>query len=266
MAAGGAVAEAVHASPWVALANARVRLLAGPAAEGYLGGVELVLADGWKTYWRMPGDAGVPPSFDWAGSGNIASLSVLYPAPRRFTDPAATTIGYSGSVVFPIAIAPLKPDSPVALSLDLAFGICRDICIPAETHLSLAVAPADVRGIPSARLRDWLDRVPRSEAQRREGDPEVTRATASLAGPDPHLLIEARFPRGDAGADLFLEAGAADDIYLPPTRRLPDGPGGTLRFTVDLARVGNARALSGKTLRLTLVSDHGASERAWTIP
>ena len=72
----GATPEANLASPWVELANARVRLLAGPAdmraGQSYLAGVELLLADGWKTYWRMPGDAGVPPSFDWAGSRNVA--------------------------------------------------------------------------------------------------------------------------------------------------------------------------------------------------
>ena len=66
------------ASPWVELNTARVRLLAGPArsakaAKSYLAGVEITLADGWKTYWRMPGDAGVPPNFDWAGSTNVAS-------------------------------------------------------------------------------------------------------------------------------------------------------------------------------------------------
>src|SRR5436309_13604570 len=75
-------AQANVASPWVELHNARVRLLAGPAAakvqaeKSYLAGVEITLGEGWKTYWRMPGDAGVPPSFDWSGSTNVASVEV----------------------------------------------------------------------------------------------------------------------------------------------------------------------------------------------
>src|SRR5262245_61665352 len=89
VAAGDAQAAegANSASPWIELHNARVRLLSGPSAaktqntKAFLAGVEVKLADGWKTYWRMPGDAGVPPNFDWAGSTNIGSITVRYPAP-----------------------------------------------------------------------------------------------------------------------------------------------------------------------------------------
>ena len=45
-----------------------------------------------------------------------------------------------------------------------------------------------------------------------------------------------------------------------------DAAGGLVRFEVDLARAGNARELKGKTLKLTLVSDAGATETAWTVP
>jgi hypothetical protein len=103
-------------------------------------------------------------------------------------------------------------------------------------------------------------------AARRDGDPEVVSATASLAGPAPRLLIAARFPGGDAGADLFLEAGEGDDIYVPLPQRLADGADGTVRFAVDLARTSTAEAVHGKTVRLTLVAEHGASDRLWTIP
>src|SRR5204862_1429203 len=88
---GQAVAPVNLASPWVELHNARARLLAGPpaakAAKSHLAGVEITLGEGWKTYWRMPGDAGVPPNFDWAGSTNVARLEVLYPAPSRLHEP-----------------------------------------------------------------------------------------------------------------------------------------------------------------------------------
>src|SRR5215831_19456743 len=62
---------------WFELLNARARLTGGaPAVRGatsYLAGVEIALDEGWKTYWRMPGDAGVPPNFDWSGSSNVAA-------------------------------------------------------------------------------------------------------------------------------------------------------------------------------------------------
>ena len=265
----GGTAEANLASPWVELANARVRLLAGPAdmraGQSYLAGVELRLADGWKTYWRMPGDAGVPPSFDWAGSRNVASVEVLYPAPTRMVEPAAVTVGYKGSVIFPVKVVPREADQPVMLKLRMEFGICRDICIPEETTLLLELGPAAMTGAPTASLLAALERVPRPPARRRAGDPEVKGLTANLAGPSPRLYVEARFAEGGAGADLFLEAVSADDVYVPLPTRLADAADGTARFAVDLSHGGNPEALRGKVLRLTLVSDAGASDVSWTV-
>jgi DsbC/DsbD-like thiol-disulfide interchange protein len=264
-----ATPEANLASPWVELANARVRLLVGPAdmraGQSYLAGVELLLADGWKTYWRMPGDAGVPPSFDWAGSRNVASVEVLYPAPTRMVEPAAVTVGYKGAVIFPVKVVPREADQPVVLKLRMEFGICRDICIPEETTLALAVGPAAMTGAPTASLVAALERVPRPPARRRAGDPEVKGLTANLAGPSPRLYVEARFAEGGAGADLFLEAVLAEDFYVPLPTRLADAADGTARFAVDLAHGGNPEALRGKVLRLTLVSDAGASDVSWTV-
>jgi DsbC/DsbD-like thiol-disulfide interchange protein len=256
------------AAPWLELANARVRLIAGPpvrAGDTYLAGLQLELGEGWKTYWRMPGDAGVPPNFDWAGSRNVAALTVLYPAPMRLIDPAATSIGYKGSVTFPIAITAQAADQPVALELGLEFGVCRDICIPAEAKLSLVIVPATAHGTPSAALRAAWERVPRPVAARRPGDPEVSGVSALLSGPTPQLRVAARFPRGSAGADLFLETGAENDVYLPLPKRLPDEADGTVRFEIDLSHVGNVQALKGKVLRLTLVSEAAASEVEWTV-
>ena len=268
------------ASPWVELHNARVRLLAGPpaakAAKSYLAGVEVTLGDGWKTYWRMPGDAGVPPNFDWSGSSNVASLEVLYPSPSRMSEPAAETVGYKHSVLFPVEVVPKDPSRPVDLALTMEFGVCREICIPAEAKFTVTLPPSGTSSKPSPAMLAALEKVPRLATSRRADDPRVTRATAFLEGGAPHLMIVARFPQGDRGADLFIEA--PDGLYVPMAKRLPDvGEGaearleadagnGLVRFEVDLARTGNAHELKGKTLKLTLVSAVGASETAWTVP
>jgi DsbC/DsbD-like thiol-disulfide interchange protein len=275
---GQAVVPANLASPWVELHNARVRMLAGPPAEkaskSYLAGIEITLGEGWKTYWRTPGDAGVPPNFDWAGSTNVASVVVRYPAPSRLHEPGGETIGYKNSVVFPIEIVPKDASGPVDLALTLEFGVCREICIPAEAKFSLALRPAGMAGSPAPAMLTALQRVPRPGASRRPDDPQLKSATASLEGAEPHLVIEARFPRRE-GADLFVEA--PDGLYVPLPKRLPDAAdaatrpeadagGGLMRFEVDLARGGNARELKGKTLTLTLVSSAGATEATWVVP
>jgi DsbC/DsbD-like thiol-disulfide interchange protein len=256
------------ASPWVELHGARARLLAGPpaakSAKSYLAGLEVSLAEGWKTYWRMPGDAGVPPLFDWTGSTNMATIKVHYPAPHRMQEPGAQTIGYSSAVIFPIEVIPADASKPVDLKLTAEFGICREICVPAEAKISLALSPRQLEGQPLPALVGALERVPRPQAGRRAGDPELRRVAASLDGNRPHLSIDVRFPGGDRGADVFVEAPAG--LYVPLPKRLPDGADGTLRFEVDLSRGGNARELAAKTLTLTLVSDAGATEARWTVP
>jgi len=256
------------ASPWVELHAARVRLVAGAPADksarSYLAGVEITLAEGWKTYWRTPGDAGVPPSFDWTGSTNVAKIEVRYPAPSRLDEPAALTIGYKNSVIFPVEVTPRDAMRPVDLELSAQFGICREICIPADTAISLTLVPSQLEGEASPALLAALERVPRPQQSRRAGDPELVRVTPSLGDAAPHLTIEARFPIGDPSADVFVEA--PEGLYVPQPKRLPDGADGTLRFRIDLVRGGNAHDLEGKTLTLTLVGDAGATEATWTVP
>ena len=280
--AGGAVAQSqapASGAAWVELSHARARLLTGPPAAGgtkaYLAGVEIALDDGWKTYWRMPGDAGVPPNFDWSGSVNVARLTVLYPAPARMVEPAAETVGYKHAVLFPIEVVPKDASQPVKLALAVEFGVCREICIPAEANFSLALTPAGMAGKPSAAMLAALEKVPRVATSRYPDDPRVTRASAFLEGGEPHLVVVAGFPKGDQGADLFVEA---EGLYVPMAKRMPNPSGDgearleadagndLVRFEVDLARTGNARELKGRTLRLTLVSDAGATETAWTVP
>ena len=137
-------AHAEDASPWSNDSRSSVRLLAGANANGDTplhAGIEMKLLSGWHTYWRYPGDSGVPPRFDFAGSGNLKSAKVLYPAPVLHSDEAGQTIGYEGSVVFPIEVTPKEPGKPVALKLKIDYAVCEKLCVPAEGSASLELAP-----------------------------------------------------------------------------------------------------------------------------
>ncbi|HXE70639.1 MAG TPA: protein-disulfide reductase DsbD domain-containing protein [Hyphomicrobiaceae bacterium] len=258
----GAAEPSAAVTPWVEAQAARVRLLAGADAahpgKALLAGVEITMAEGWKTYWRNPGEAGVPPSFDWSGSSNTASIKVDYPAPMRLVDPAAEMIGYKTTVLFPIEVIPKLPTEAVELRLALEFAVCREICIPAQASLALTVPPAPTAGAPAPAIAAAMERVPRVEAKRRAGDPKLLGVTPKLAGPSPSLEIEAKFPGGGAGADVFIEA--PDGLFVPMAKKLAGGSDGQVRFLVDLSRGGNAEELKGKELIVTLVSDSGASE------
>jgi DsbC/DsbD-like thiol-disulfide interchange protein len=257
-----AAEDAAAVTPWVEAQAARVRLLAGAdlaqPGKALLAGVEITMAEGWKTYWRNPGEAGVPPNFDWSGSTNTASIKVAYPAPMRLSDPAADMIGYKTSVVFPIAIVPQAPSEPIDLRLALEFAVCREICIPAQASLELRLPSLPRLGAPAPVLAAAQARVPRPQGSERTTDPQLLGVRSTLSGSSPSLEIDAKFPGGGAGADLFLEA--PEGIFVPMAKKLPAESDGRVRFLVDLARGGHAEELKGKELRLTLVSDVGASE------
>jgi DsbC/DsbD-like thiol-disulfide interchange protein len=248
------------ATSFVEADGARVRLLAGPAPAGartYVAGIEIALAPGWKTYWRTPGEAGVPPAFDWTGSRNVASPRVLYPAPMRLEDAAATSIGYTGRVIFPVEVAPVDAKTAGALALRVEFGICKDICIPVEARLALEL-PAEPTGTTPHLLTAALDRVPRPPALQRPQDPKLGNVTATFEGPSPHILIEAAFATPEGG-DLFVEAPAG--AYVPLAKHL-GAREGKERFRIDLVP-DEAQELKGKPLLLTLVGASGASETPW---
>src|SRR5262245_20935285 len=113
-------ALAADASPWDAGARSAVRLIAGVSTSDggkkvLRGGIEIRLDPGWKTYWRYPGDSGVPPRFVFTRSENIQSVTVKWPAPNRFTDDSGQSIGYHDRVIFPLAIVPKDASRPVRL-------------------------------------------------------------------------------------------------------------------------------------------------------
>jgi DsbC/DsbD-like thiol-disulfide interchange protein len=255
------------ATPWTEVHGARLRLLASadPAQRGksILAGLEIELADGWKTYWRTPGESGVPPNFDWMDSLNTASIKVLYPAPTRMFEAGAETIGYKKPVVFPIRVVPKNPSEAIELKLALDFAVCREICVPAQAVIDLIVPPAVLAGSPTPAMVAALGHVPRAQSARQGSDPQLGQVTAKLDSPPRKLMIEGNFPGASAAADLFIEA--PDGIFVPMAHKLPVGRDGAVRFSVDLSKGDTARELRGKQLTLTLVGELGASEAGWKL-
>jgi DsbC/DsbD-like thiol-disulfide interchange protein len=194
----------LRAQPAAAVPHGRVRLLGGWAEpDGHrVIGLEIALDPGWKTYWRAPGDGGLPPEIDWSASRNLASASVEWPAPVAFESFGTTTLGYGGTVVLPVRVVPRDPAEPMALRLRLALGICAEICIPVEASLALDLAPG--AGAEAAELiRRHRARVPtparaaglreaacsvRGAGDRRRFEARLT--FASLPAGLPHMAVE----------------------------------------------------------------------------
>ncbi len=122
-------------------------------------GLSLKLVDGWYTYWRMAGDNGLPPKFDWAGSSNIKDVKIHWPVPARYTLMDMHSFGYSGDVLFPLDITPEDSGAETVLNLKMDVIVCHEICIPQTLNFShvvgkgpdsTSVIEKSLKNIPSA--------------------------------------------------------------------------------------------------------------------
>ena len=165
-------AAAEDASRWDGDARSAIRLIAGSRSGDIVrAGVEIRLKPGWHTYWRYPGDAGVPPRFDFQGSQNIKSVDVRWPAPKRLPEAGMTAIGYDRDVILPLVIVPQDPAKPVVLRLKLDYAVCEKLCVPADGKAELALADGRRPSEPWSRPKRACRR--RSSSARERASPSA---------------------------------------------------------------------------------------------
>ena len=137
------------------------RILPGweTGATTRMGALHLSLAPGWKTYWRSPGDAGIPPQFNWSDSQNLAGVTVHWPRPEVHDINGMRSIGYSGEVVLPLEFTAQRAGAPVQLSAEISMGICEDVCIPVSLRVEAQLTGA---GASDALIKGALATLPRA--------------------------------------------------------------------------------------------------------
>lgn len=199
---GGFGAETPEASAWSASQKSAARLISGGglAQESYRAGIEIKLDPGSLTYWRNPGDAGVPPVISFGGSDNVASATVRYPAPQRFNEAGLEVFGYREGVIFPIEVTPRDKSKPVSLALHLQYAACDKICIPAEAKAQLLLRPETPPSAMKLRIDAATALVPRQSSS--AGAPRI----AFAAKADKPAWVVSISPPPDAKSDLFAEA------------------------------------------------------------
>jgi DsbC/DsbD-like thiol-disulfide interchange protein len=252
--------RAQDASAWARESHAAARLIAGSSsktadASFVRAGVEIRLDPGWKTYWRDPGDSGVPPTFDFAGSENVKSVTIEWPAPERFPDGAGgNSIGYMDRVILPLRVFAQDTAKPALLHVQLAYAVCGNLCVPAEAKLGLALSG---NGAEETMIDQAEQRVPRRLALG-AGDGLAIRAVHRQAGGEhDRVIVEVAAPK-EAALDLFVE-GPTPDWALPQPE--PSGTSGDLhRFTFDLDGLPAGADTRGAMLTFTAVSGDDAIE------
>ena len=184
-----------------------VRLVSAVEATGALTqiplGLHVALPEGWKTYWRSPGDAGLPARIDWSGSANLAAAEIRWPIPERFSLFGLETFGYEREVVLPILAQPAKAGEAMTLAASVDYLVCKDICVPITAELKLELPAGPPRPSGEAHLIDRFNaRVPSALTA---AGLAIEDATAIGSGEKTRLIVSARSDAPFAKPDLLIE-------------------------------------------------------------
>ncbi|MGH8799182.1 MAG: protein-disulfide reductase DsbD family protein [Casimicrobiaceae bacterium] len=169
--------------------------------------LHLVMDRGWHTYWRNPGDSGLPTTLAWKLPVGVSAGPVQWPAPRALPVGPLLNYGYEGEVLLltdVAAAADAGGESPVTLNARADWLVCKEICIPegADLTLTLPVAP---QGAPP---------------------PTDTRWSAAIAA------TRTSFPRPLQGwnAEATARGTTVDLVLTPAPGTSAPADDGTLRF------------------------------------
>ncbi|MEI5677689.1 MULTISPECIES: protein-disulfide reductase DsbD domain-containing protein [unclassified Mesorhizobium] len=244
----GSAPALASSTDWFETQGGRVRLVTSgkPDANGQLHGIlDIDLDPGWKTYWRDPGDAGVPPQLDISASTNISSAEFDFPVPQHHDDGYSKWAGYDQSVALPITFHLKAAGEPAMIDAHVFLGICETICIPVSTKLVLDPTNDPDNADDAALVSAAQEALPAAE------QPGFN--VKIVSKDEKSLLVEASFPGNPTSADFFI-AGENGYSFAAPKRVEKDGK--TLFSVEILNRPAQVPAEGG--LHYTLVSDAGS--------
>ncbi len=210
-----------------------------------MAGLRLTLAPGWKTYWRAPGDAGIPPAFNWQGSQNIDRAELHWPVPEVFHLNGMQSIGYTGQVVIPIELTPTIPGQPARIAGEIEIGVCEEICVP--VYLSFdAVLPDQTR-------RDVAIAAALVDRPLTATEADVGRVVCAIEPSDNGLWVTAQVQVPVTGATEVVVVEAGDpQVWVSEAETSRDGD--WLTAKVQMIHVsGGAFALNRTAVRITVL-------------
>jgi len=214
--------------------------------------VHMRLAEGWKTYWRAPGDSGIPPRFDWAGSRNVKEVRFHWPRPHVYETAGLHAIGYKHELVLPIEVTPLDPAQPIYLKARVELGVCSEICIPADFAFAETLPNP---GAADDKIRSALRQRPSSAKEA-----GLRRISCQIAPRADGLRVTAQMDMPSTGGDetVVIETGDPS-VWVSEAAVLRDGR--HLTATVEMAPTdGRALVLRRKAMVVTVLGKRRAVE------
>lgn len=218
----------------------------------YMAGLRVTLAPGWKTYWRAPGEAGIPPLFNWSGSDNLKSVRIHWPAPSVFQTNGMQSIGYHDQVTWPLEVVAIDPAKPVRLNATVDLGVCKDICLPASITLNVELAGP---GAPDAAIQ--LALATGSKPATKAGLTAISCQVEPIAD---GVKVTATLQMPPLGVPETV-AFETDQPEIWVAEAKTDRIGGSLISVTDMvAPTGAPFALDRSKIKLTILADNQAVE------
>ena len=252
-------------TPWAETANSAVHLISAAQAVGENAQVKLGLhfrmKEGWKVYWRSPGEAGYPPKLDWSGSKNIKRVSMDWPAPKRFQVLGLNTLGYQDEVVFPLTVDLTRAGTNLHAKVKVDYLTCKEICLPVSENLDFTLPSGPA--IPSSEahlINRFAVQVPVEGGSIGLDLKSVTVHGPMQSNPDQAVLrVAIKSPTQFEKPDLFVE-GPEGIIFAEPIVQF-DTTNKTTILDVPVSGLKFTKAsLTGANLVLTLVGSPLSAE------
>ena len=187
-------------------------------------GWHVKLEPGWKTYWRSPGSAGLPPQFDWQGSKNIADIQILYPSPERFKIFNLHTYGYHDDVVYPILVTPEIKGEPILIKATVNYLVCNDLCVPVLASYELEIPASQGSAVAASEaklINRFLAMVP-SKVSRSGGAIQFLDYKIFGAPGAENIVVHIKASGLLSGADIIMEDKPGFKFGIPKKRLMAD--------------------------------------------
>ena len=255
--AGASFAET---TPWTSGLGYKARLILGAIMDDghYHGGFEVELEEGWKTYWRQPGENGIPPLFDVKNSDNLKDFKVLWPAPEVFKDGTGKGVGYKKRVLLPFTVKPEVVDQTIDFNLSIFFGVCAEICVPADVKFSGLLSPSKPQSENHALIQEAISLVPVKD---QTVGLQVKTAELSVEGTKEY--VDLGLELGKSVESLVVLVEGPEDWYFEPLK-IPMSEAGdveTYEIKVPLYRIIKDSLKGDEALRLTIIADGEALDQ-----
>ena len=227
--------------------------------------LRLKIDDGWHTYWRNPGDTGLPTTLDWKLPAGFQAGAIEWPAPKALQVGPLVNYGYEGTVLHLVPLAvprDAKPGGVADLAARADWLVCKETCIPDGADLKLALPIAE----HAAADTQWSGAFAAARAalpQRLDGG---WRAEARGDGPTIVLTLAAPAGAADPGSLRFF-ANAENQIEPSPPQSFARNGDGRYALTLPVSHrlAGNMTVLDGVVTASDGFANGGARIKAAAI-